>query len=124
MVPSQTFTWPFIVRAPMQKKIQNNKAGRIASPWSTQTLAFRLRQCATGKGLYRLDSATGTIQQYSHNPNDPSSLSNNDVSSSGEDKEGRFWVATTGHLDEFDRRTGKVTRDIPVNLQDETAGYS
>jgi ligand-binding sensor domain-containing protein/signal transduction histidine kinase len=70
---------------------------------------------ATGKGLYRLDSATGTIRQYSHNPNDPSSLSNNDVNSSGEDKEGRFWVATTGHLDEFDRRTGKVTWDIPVS---------
>ena len=69
---------------------------------------------ATVKGLYSLDPATGTIRQYSHDPNDPSSLSNNNVKSSGEDKEGRFWVATTGHLDEFDRRTGKVTRDIPM----------
>jgi PAS domain S-box-containing protein len=68
---------------------------------------------ATVKGLYSLNPATGTIRQYPHNPNDPSSLSN-DVKSSGEDKEGRFWVVNVGHLDEFDRRTGKVTRHIPI----------
>jgi PAS domain S-box-containing protein len=75
---------------------------------------FGMLWLATVKGLYSLDPATGTIRQYSHNPNDPSSLSNNDVKSSGEDREGRFWVATSGHLDEFDRRTGKVTRDISL----------
>jgi PAS domain S-box-containing protein len=32
----------------------------------------------------------------------------------GEDKEGRFWVATAGYLDELDRRTGKVTRHIRI----------
>ena len=69
---------------------------------------------ATVNGLYSLDPATGTIRQYSHNPNDPSSLSNNHVKSSGEDREGRFWVSTIGHLDEFDRKTGKITRDIPM----------
>ena len=61
---------------------------------------------ATVKGLYSLDPGTGPIRQYSHNPNDPSSLSN-DVKSSREDKEGRFWVVNVGHLDEFDRRTGQ-----------------
>ncbi len=69
---------------------------------------------ATVKGLYSLNPATGTIRQYSHNPNDPSSLSNDHVKSTGEDKEGRFWVATIGYLDEFDRRAGKVTRNIPI----------
>ena len=69
---------------------------------------------ATVKGLYSLDPSTGTIRQYSHDPNDPSSLSNNYVKAGAEDREGRFWVATTGHLDEFDRKTGKVTRDIPM----------
>jgi PAS domain S-box-containing protein len=68
---------------------------------------------ATVKGLYSLDPATGTIRQYLHNPNDPSSLGN-DVKSTGEDKEGRFWVVNIGHLDEFDRRTGKLTRHIPI----------
>jgi PAS domain S-box-containing protein len=69
---------------------------------------------ATPNGLHSLDPATGTIRQYSHNPNDPSSLSNDHVKSTGEDKEGRFWVATIGYLDEFDRRTGKVTRHIQI----------
>ena len=68
---------------------------------------------ATVKGLYSLNPATGTIRQYPHNPNDPSSLGNN-VKSSGEDKEGRFWVVNVGHLDEFDRKTGSVTRHIPI----------
>jgi len=69
---------------------------------------------ATVKGLYSLNPATGTIQQYAHSPNDASSLSNDHVKSTGEDKEGRFWVATIGYLDEFDRRAGKVTRSIPI----------
>lgn len=40
MVPSHIFTWRFIVRAPMQKRIQSNNAGRIASPWSPQTFSI------------------------------------------------------------------------------------
>ena len=68
---------------------------------------------ATVNGLYSLNPDTGTIRHYANNPNDPSSLGN-DVKSTGEDKEGRFWVASFGHLNEFDRRTGKVTRRIPI----------
>jgi ligand-binding sensor domain-containing protein/signal transduction histidine kinase len=70
---------------------------------------------ATGAGLYRLNPATGEIRQYSHDPNDPSSISSNNVKSSGEDKEGRFWVANSEGLDEFDRRTGKVILNIPLH---------
>jgi ligand-binding sensor domain-containing protein/signal transduction histidine kinase len=70
---------------------------------------------ATDSGLYSLDPATGRIRQYSHDPNDPSSLSSNNVKSSGEDKEGRFWVATSEGLDEFDRQTEKVTLHVPVH---------
>jgi ligand-binding sensor domain-containing protein/signal transduction histidine kinase len=69
---------------------------------------------ATGKGLHSLDPATGRIRQYSHDPKDPSSLSSNDVKSSGEDKMGRFWVANSEGLDEFDRKTGKVTLHVPL----------
>ena len=63
-------------------------------------------------GLYRLDPASGAIQHYSHDPNDPTSISSNDLSYSGEDKAGSFWIASNGGLDEFDRRAGKVTRHI------------
>ena len=45
--------------------------------------------------------------------NDPSSLSSNEVKSSAEDREGRFWVANGEGLDRFDRTTGKVTLHIP-----------
>jgi len=38
---------------------------------------------STVNGLYSLDPPTGTIRQYSHHPNDPSSLSDNRVESSG-----------------------------------------
>ena len=67
---------------------------------------------ATVKGLYSLDPATGTIRQYSHDSHDPSSLSSNDISAIGADKEGRVWIATSGYLDQFDRNTAKVTRHI------------
>jgi ligand-binding sensor domain-containing protein/signal transduction histidine kinase len=69
---------------------------------------------ATLGGLYSLDSATGRIRRYSHDPNNPSSISSDHVIYSGEDREGRFWVAIPGFLDEFDRSTGNVTRLIPI----------
>ena len=80
----------------------------------TQDTAGMLWLATPSGGLYSLDPATGRIGHYSHDPNDPSSLSSNDVKSSGEDKEGRFWVANTEGLDEFDRRTGKVILHIPL----------
>jgi signal transduction histidine kinase/ligand-binding sensor domain-containing protein len=77
---------------------------------------------ATSTGLYGLDPATGRIRRYSHVPNNPSSLSSNDIASTGEDKGGRFWVANPEGLNEFDRRTGKVTLHIP--LPERSWGYS
>jgi PAS domain S-box-containing protein len=70
---------------------------------------------ATDSGLYSLNPATGGIRQYSHDPHDLSSLSSNTVKSSGEDKEGRFWVASSEGLDEFDRQAGKVLLHVPVH---------
>jgi ligand-binding sensor domain-containing protein/signal transduction histidine kinase len=67
---------------------------------------------ATSGGLYRLDPSSGGIQHYSHDPNDPSSLSSNDISYCGRDRSGTLWVASPAGLDEFDRRSGKVTRHI------------
>jgi streptogramin lyase len=69
---------------------------------------------ATLGGLYSLDPTTGRIRRYSHDPNNPSSISSDHVIYSGEDREGRFWVAIPGFLDEFDRSTGNVTRLIPI----------
>ena len=69
---------------------------------------------STPTGLYALDPANGDIRRYFHDQDDPGSLESNDVKSSGEDREGGFWVATSEGLDSFDRRTGKVTLHIPL----------
>jgi len=65
-------------------------------------------------GLYSLNPANGKIKRYSNDPGDPASLESNEIKSSGEDREGRFWVGTTEGLDLFDRSSGKVTLHIPV----------
>jgi ligand-binding sensor domain-containing protein/signal transduction histidine kinase len=65
-------------------------------------------------GLHGLDPATGLISHYSHDPQNPSTLSSDHVVYSGEDSAGKFWVATPGYLDQFDRRTGIVTQHIPI----------
>jgi ligand-binding sensor domain-containing protein/signal transduction histidine kinase len=78
----------------------------------TQDAAGMLWITSPGAGLYGLDPASGRMYHYSHDPTDPSSLSNTSLSYCGEDREGNFWVASDGHLDEFDRRAGKVTKRI------------
>jgi len=67
---------------------------------------------STRNGLFRFDSSTGEVKHFGHDPNDPSSLGDNDIQSTGEDRAGRFWVTTSQNLEEFDRRTGKVKRHI------------
>jgi ligand-binding sensor domain-containing protein/signal transduction histidine kinase len=77
---------------------------------------------ATPNGLYSLDPATGRIHRYSHDANDPSSLSSDEIKSSAEDKEGRFWVANGEGLDGFDRKTGKVT--LHISSREAALGFS
>jgi ligand-binding sensor domain-containing protein len=69
---------------------------------------------AAGVGLFRLDPATGRMTRFRHDPNNPASLSSNDIKSTTEDKSGRFWVASRGGLDEFDRKTGEVKLHVPI----------
>jgi signal transduction histidine kinase/ligand-binding sensor domain-containing protein len=65
---------------------------------------------STVSGLYGLDPGTGQItHHYFHDPHNPSSLSTNDLRSTGEDRSGRFWVMGKSNLEELDRETGKVT---------------
>ncbi len=77
---------------------------------------------ATPTGLYGLDPQTKQTRHFSHNANDPSSLGSNDVQFTGQDKDGRFWVATSVGLDEFDRSKGKVALHIP--LHEPSSGFS
>ena len=80
----------------------------------SQDSAGRLWLATPAEGLFGLDPATGKIRRYSSDPHDPSSLSSNNVTYAGEDHEGRFWIATSASLEEFDRGTGRVKRHIRV----------
>ena len=57
---------------------------------------------------------SGRVVRYRHRAGDSTSLSSNDIKSSGEDKSGTFWVGTSEGLDAFDRETGKVTLHVPL----------
>jgi ligand-binding sensor domain-containing protein/signal transduction histidine kinase len=57
-----------------------------------------------GKGLSRIDPADNTTVSYVHDPNDPSSLSDNAVNEVYEDRSGTLWITTVwGGVDKFDR---------------------
>lgn len=81
---------------------------------------------STGGGLYGLDPGTGQItHHYIHDPHNPSSLSSNDLRSTGEDRSGRFWVMERSNLEAFDRKTGKVTlrASLPESGLDSASFY-
>jgi PAS domain S-box-containing protein len=78
---------------------------------------------ATSRGLYRFDPSTGQTIRYRHDPNNPFSLSSDQIKASGEDKTGTFWVGTSEGLDAFDRDTGKVTLHVPLHERGEMSFY-
>lgn len=53
------------------------------------------------EGLYRLDSATGTIQQFKRDPQNPASLNSDVVHSLFEDRSGTLWVGTDSGLSQY-----------------------
>jgi ligand-binding sensor domain-containing protein len=74
---------------------------------------------ATSRGHYRFDQSTGRTLLYHHDPNNPFSVSSDEIKATGEDKTGTFWVATSEGLDAFDRDTGKVTLQVPFHERGE-----
>jgi ligand-binding sensor domain-containing protein len=71
---------------------------------------------STPTGLYALNPANGHIRRYFHDQGDPASLESNDIKSSCEDKEGRFWVATSEGLDSFDRSLDQLSNRPKIGL--------
>ncbi|NEQ53307.1 MAG: response regulator, partial [Leptolyngbya sp. SIO3F4] len=62
-------------------------------------------------GLRRIDPQTGKVTHtYMHDPEDPYSLSDNNVFAILEDHTGTFWVGTWQGLNILDRDTGKFTQ--------------
>ncbi|MGB7731544.1 MAG: two-component regulator propeller domain-containing protein [Candidatus Acidiferrum sp.] len=67
---------------------------------------------ATNSGLVRLNPSTKAATLYQHIPGDNTTLASNELSSTFEEKDGTFWVATAESLDVFDRSAGRVTQHI------------
>jgi len=62
-------------------------------------------------GLARLDKSTGKFTLYKHDPSNPNSLSDNNVSNIYEDSKNNLWVCTKGNgLQILDRATGNFTQ--------------
>jgi signal transduction histidine kinase/ligand-binding sensor domain-containing protein len=62
-------------------------------------------------GLARLDKATGNFTKYKHDPDNPNSLSDNNVFNIYEDSKNNLWVCTKGNgLQTLDRTTGNFTQ--------------
>ncbi len=65
----------------------------------------------TQSGLSRFDAAKNTFTNYQHDPDDPHSLSDNDIFCVFEDRDGFIWVATKNHgVNRFDPQSGRFTR--------------
>ena len=60
-------------------------------------------------GLFRLDPKTQRFKQFRHVPNNPSSLSNDDVGHLLIDHDGTLWAATWDGLNRFDAGTEQFT---------------
>src|SRR6202790_2951749 len=64
--------------------------------------------------LYRFDPLSGNTVHFSHQADDPWSLSSDAGYFSGEDRAGGFWVATAEGLDQFHPDTGRVSLHVPI----------
>jgi ligand-binding sensor domain-containing protein/signal transduction histidine kinase len=78
---------------------------------------------STARGLYRLDPTTGIVVRFHHDPDDPLSLSSDDVKWSGTDREGTLWVANATGLDAYDAASAHVTLHVPLAEPHELSFY-
>ncbi len=64
----------------------------------------------TRNGLSKYDKSKNLFTRYTHDPNNPNSLSDNDIWVITEDKNGFFWIGTReGGLNRLDPKTGNFT---------------
>ena len=76
------------------------------------------------EGVSAVDRSTGHSTRYKNNPNDPASLSNNDVVHIFQDQKGNLWFSTLRGLNRFDPKTHTFIRYLhdprnPASLSDD-----
>ncbi len=75
---------------------------------------------ATYNGLFLLNRRTGQTRIFRHDPNDPSSLLENDVRDLLLGRDGRLWITTRSGLAMRDPATGKFTSFLHVENDPDT----
>lgn len=90
-------------------RVYGNDSEKFSFPRLT-ALAFNddrhLWVGAEAEGINLLDTETGQIARYSHDPNNPASLSNNTVWDILKDRQGRIWIGTNEGLNRYTSGTG------------------
>jgi len=62
-----------------------------------------------GEGLFRFSPHSGIFTRYSHDPDNPRSINNNNVICMYEDSSGNIWAGTDAGLNLLDQTTGNFT---------------
>ncbi|MEM7350105.1 MAG: two-component regulator propeller domain-containing protein [Acidobacteriota bacterium] len=65
---------------------------------------------AGGRAEFLTEGSSGRFRVFRHDPQDPSSLSNNYTTGLAEDRHGDLWVSTTSGVSRFDRESLGFTR--------------
>jgi signal transduction histidine kinase/streptogramin lyase len=76
--------------------------------------SFGMLWLSTAMGLYRLNPANEQVARFAVSASDPYGLSSDQIESTGQDRDGNFWVVTIKGLDKFDQNTGRVILHIPM----------
>ena len=88
---------------------------------------------ATGEGLYAYRFDTDRLTRYRHDPDDPASLSGNNVNSIVQDRAGNLWIATSGtgldryryqtdDFENFDAAHNGLSSDCIYDIRDSGTG--
>jgi ligand-binding sensor domain-containing protein len=64
---------------------------------------------STRNGLIRKDQNTGTERRFVSDPNNPRSISSNNINGIYEDRQGILWIGTANGLNRFDRKKDEFT---------------
>ncbi|WP_282135361.1 sensor histidine kinase [Seonamhaeicola maritimus] len=67
------------------------------------------------EGLDRYNSKTGKFTHYGHDPDDPTSLANDNIIDILRDSKGTLWIATNNGLDQFNPKTNGFIHFQPKN---------
>lgn len=88
---------------------------------------------ATGEGLFSYRFDTRELKAYRHDPDDPNSLSSNNINSIVQDRKGNLWLATSGtgldryrygsdDFENYDARHNGLSSDCVYDVRDSPTG--